>query len=142
MRFLYLGTNLPLLIHPTHFRRLHTTRIILSEKRRHPPIICYWLIYNFVPCLQDDHEFGQITVRKHSRQIVAIYDRFGRLIRGNLSKPKTVLEYVVFERHMRPLQWGSEWRIHSKIVPEKSTAVSTHNLQVDFRTNIVPDSFG
>ncbi|NWV73840.1 RM45 protein, partial [Dasyornis broadbenti] len=60
--------------------------------------------------------YGQVTVRMHSRQILAIYDRFGRLMYGGEEVPKDVLEYVVFERYLvNP--YGS-WRMHGKIVPE------------------------
>ncbi|XP_029401997.1 39S ribosomal protein L45, mitochondrial [Mus pahari] len=59
--------------------------------------------------------YGQVTVRLHTRQTLAIYDRFGRLMYGQEDMPKDVLEYVVFERHlMNP--YGS-WRMHAKIVP-------------------------
>ncbi|NXY16082.1 RM45 protein, partial [Atrichornis clamosus] len=60
--------------------------------------------------------YGQVTVRMHSRQILAIYDRFGRLMYGGEEIPKDVLEYVVFERYLvNP--YGS-WRMHGKIIPE------------------------
>ncbi|NWR40583.1 RM45 protein, partial [Tachuris rubrigastra] len=60
--------------------------------------------------------YGQVTVRMHTRQILAIYDRFGRLMYGGEQVPKDVLEYVVFERYLvNP--YGS-WRMHGKIVPE------------------------
>ncbi|NWQ70739.1 RM45 protein, partial [Neopipo cinnamomea] len=60
--------------------------------------------------------YGQVTVRMHTRQILAIYDRFGRLMYGGEQLPKDVLEYVVFERYLvNP--YGS-WRMHGKIVPE------------------------
>ncbi|XP_030076868.1 large ribosomal subunit protein mL45 isoform X3 [Microcaecilia unicolor] len=59
--------------------------------------------------------YGQVTVRMHTRQTLAIYDRFGRLMYGQEDMPKDVLEYVVFERHLvNP--YGS-WRMHGKIVP-------------------------
>lgn len=59
--------------------------------------------------------YGQVTVRLHTRQTLAIYDRFGRLMYGQEDVPRDVLEYVVFERHlMNP--YGS-WRMHAKIVP-------------------------
>ncbi|CAF0961037.1 unnamed protein product [Adineta ricciae] len=58
---------------------------------------------------------AQVTVRMHSKQICAIYDRFGRLMYGNETTPKDVLEYVVFERVLTfPY---SQWRVHSKILP-------------------------
>uniref|UniRef100_K7FMB4 Large ribosomal subunit protein mL45 n=1 Tax=Pelodiscus sinensis TaxID=13735 RepID=K7FMB4_PELSI len=59
--------------------------------------------------------YGQVTVFMHTRQTLAIYDRFGRLMYGGEQVPKDVLEYIVFERHLvNP--YGS-WRIHGKIVP-------------------------
>ncbi|XP_008053904.2 39S ribosomal protein L45, mitochondrial, partial [Carlito syrichta] len=59
--------------------------------------------------------YGQVTVRMHTRQTLAIYDRFGRLMYGQEDVPKDVLEYVVFERHLTN-PYGS-WRLHGKIVP-------------------------
>ncbi|KAL3321187.1 39S ribosomal protein L45, mitochondrial [Cichlidogyrus casuarinus] len=59
--------------------------------------------------------YGQVTVRFHSQQTIAIYDRFGRLTYGNPNIPVDVLEYVVFEKHLTN-EYGS-WRIHSKIKP-------------------------
>ncbi|XP_036050490.1 39S ribosomal protein L45, mitochondrial [Onychomys torridus] len=59
--------------------------------------------------------YAQVTVRLHTRQTLAIYDRFGRLMYGQEDVPKDVLEYVVFEKHLvNP--YGS-WRMHAKIVP-------------------------
>ncbi|NXM59817.1 RM45 protein, partial [Illadopsis cleaveri] len=60
--------------------------------------------------------YGQVTVRMHSRQILAIYDRFGRLMCGGEEIPKDVLEYVVFERYL--VNPFGTWRMHGKIVPE------------------------
>ncbi|NXH87616.1 RM45 protein, partial [Edolisoma coerulescens] len=60
--------------------------------------------------------YGQVTVRMHSRQILAIYDRFGRLMYGGEEIPKDVLEYVVFERYL--VNPYGTWRMHGKIVPE------------------------
>ncbi|XP_050186759.1 39S ribosomal protein L45, mitochondrial [Myiozetetes cayanensis] len=60
--------------------------------------------------------YGQVTVRMHTRQILAIYDRFGRLMYGGEQVPKDVLEYVVFERYL--VNPYSSWRMHGKIVPE------------------------
>ncbi|NXU78974.1 RM45 protein, partial [Oreotrochilus melanogaster] len=59
--------------------------------------------------------YGQVTVRMHTQQTLAIYDRFGRLMYGGEGVAKDVLEYVVFERYLvNP--YGS-WRMHGKIVP-------------------------
>ncbi|NWY72336.1 RM45 protein, partial [Erithacus rubecula] len=60
--------------------------------------------------------YGQVTVRMHSRQILAIYDRFGRLMYGGEEIPKDVLEYVVFERYL--VNPYGTWRMHGKIVPD------------------------
>ncbi|NXS47830.1 RM45 protein, partial [Balaeniceps rex] len=60
--------------------------------------------------------YGQVTVRMHTRQILAIYDRFGRLMYGGEQMPKDVLEYVVFERYL--VNPYGTWRMHGKIVPE------------------------
>ncbi|XP_072516520.1 large ribosomal subunit protein mL45 [Salminus brasiliensis] len=59
--------------------------------------------------------YGQVTIRMHSRQTLAVYDRFGRLMLGNEEEPRDVLEYLVMERHLvNP--YGC-WRLHGKIVP-------------------------
>ncbi|NXN45268.1 RM45 protein, partial [Rhinoptilus africanus] len=60
--------------------------------------------------------YGQVTVRMHTRQTLAIYDRFGRLMYGGEDVPKDVLEYVVFERYL--VNPYGTWRMHGKIVPE------------------------
>ncbi|XP_054032742.1 39S ribosomal protein L45, mitochondrial [Dryobates pubescens] len=59
--------------------------------------------------------YGQVTVRMHSRQVLAIYDRFGRLMYGGEETPRDVLEYVVFERHL--VNPYGTWRMHGKVVP-------------------------
>ncbi|XP_046899851.1 39S ribosomal protein L45, mitochondrial isoform X1 [Hypomesus transpacificus] len=59
--------------------------------------------------------YGQVTIRIHSRQTLAIYDRFGRLMLGSEEEPKDVLEYLVLERHLINLY--GRWRLHGKIVP-------------------------
>uniref|UniRef100_A0A8B9VUC8 Large ribosomal subunit protein mL45 n=2 Tax=Anas TaxID=8835 RepID=A0A8B9VUC8_9AVES len=60
--------------------------------------------------------YGQVTVRMHTRQTLAVYDRFGRLMYGGEQVPKDVLEYVVFERYL--VNPYGTWRMHGKIVPE------------------------
>ncbi|CAG0882383.1 unnamed protein product [Cyprideis torosa] len=59
--------------------------------------------------------FAQVTVRLHTQQVLAVYDRFGRLEFGSETTAKDVLEYCVFERHLSALY--GEWRLHGKIVP-------------------------
>lgn len=60
--------------------------------------------------------FAQITVRFHTKQTLAVYDRFGRLIHGSEVVARDVLEYVVFEKHVANTY--GVWRIHDKIVPD------------------------
>ncbi|XP_028267611.1 large ribosomal subunit protein mL45 [Parambassis ranga] len=64
--------------------------------------------------------YGQVTVRMHSKQTLAIYDRFGRLMLGSEEQPKDVLEYLVIERHLTN-PYG-QWRLHGKIVPSWAPA--------------------
>ncbi|RZF36389.1 hypothetical protein LSTR_LSTR002985 [Laodelphax striatellus] len=63
-----------------------------------------------------ENYFAQLTVRFHSQQMLAVYDRFGRLIYGSEILAKDVLEYVVFEKHLSN-RYGT-WRIHEKIIPD------------------------
>lgn len=60
--------------------------------------------------------WAQVTIRFHSQQILAIYDRFGRLMAGSENIVKDVLEYVVFENHISDIY--GRWRIHGKIIPD------------------------
>lgn len=66
--------------------------------------------------LTKDNMYGQLTVRFHSQQTLAVYDRFGRLIHGNEAVAKDVLEYCVFEKHLSNV-YGA-WRLHAKIIPD------------------------
>ncbi|XP_022623390.1 39S ribosomal protein L45, mitochondrial isoform X1 [Seriola dumerili] len=64
--------------------------------------------------------YGQVTVRMHSKQTLAVYDRFGRLMLGGEEQPKDVLEYLVIERHL--VNPYGRWRLHGKIVPSWAPA--------------------
>lgn len=66
--------------------------------------------------ISKENIFAQITVRFHTQQVLAIYDRFGRLMHGSEILAKDVLEYVVFEKHLSN-EYGV-WRIHDKIIPD------------------------
>ncbi|KAJ8962543.1 hypothetical protein NQ318_000935 [Aromia moschata] len=66
--------------------------------------------------ISKENIFAQITVRFHTQQILAIYDRFGRLMHGSEILAKDVLEYVVFEKHLAN-EYGT-WRVHAKIIPD------------------------
>lgn len=65
-----------------------------------------------------ENMFAQVTVRFHTQQTLAIYDRFGRLMHGSEILAKDVLEYVVFEKHISN-EYGV-WRLHDKIIPDWS----------------------
>ncbi|XP_011157615.1 probable 39S ribosomal protein L45, mitochondrial [Solenopsis invicta] len=65
--------------------------------------------------LTKENVFAQLTVRFHTQQVLAIYDRFGRLMQGSEILRKDVLEYIVFEKHLAN-EYGV-WRIHDKIIP-------------------------
>lgn len=69
-----------------------------------------------VELLSKQNVYAQITVRFHTKQTLAIYDRFGRLIHGSETIAKDVLEYVVFEKHLSS-EYGV-WRMHAKIIPD------------------------
>ncbi|KAI1696444.1 tim44-like domain-containing protein [Ditylenchus destructor] len=60
-------------------------------------------------------DIAQVTVRMHSVQKLAIYDRFGRLLLGSEDEPKDCLEYVVFENHI--VSTYGKWRFHDKVYP-------------------------
>lgn len=66
--------------------------------------------------IDKENTFGQVTLRFHNQQTLAIYDRFGRLMHGSESLSKDVLEYVVFEKHLAN-EYGT-WRLHAKIIPD------------------------
>nr|CAG4648235.1 EOG090X0DDP [Moina brachiata]SVE93256.1 EOG090X0DDP [Moina brachiata] len=63
-----------------------------------------------------ENVFSQVTVRFHTQQLLAVYDRFGRLLYGSEVIAKDVLEYVVFEKHLANMY--GKWRIHEKIIPD------------------------
>lgn len=66
--------------------------------------------------ISKENIFGQVTVRFHTQQSLAVYDRFGRLMHGSEILAKDVLEYVVFEKHLSN-EYGI-WRLHDKIIPD------------------------
>ncbi|CAG7727395.1 unnamed protein product [Allacma fusca] len=80
--------------------------------------------------ISKDNIFAQLTVRFHTKQVLAVYDRFGRLIHGSPITAKDVLEYVVFEKHLSNL-YGA-WRIHHKIIPEWLTVAPQDHRTLRF----------
>lgn len=47
---------------------------------------------------------------------MAVYDLAGRLVKGHHSRPKDVIDYVVFERSLSATD--TQWRISGKIPPQ------------------------
>ena len=88
--------------------------------------------------------FGQVTVRFHTQQTLAVYDRFGRLIHGSETVAKDVIEYVVFEKHIANI-YGL-WRLHSKIIPDwlpaKEPGKLTFRIKSDKETTEAPAGSG
>jgi large subunit ribosomal protein L45 len=96
--------------------------------------------------ISKENIFSQITVRFHTKQVLAVYDRFGRLMHGSESIGKDVLEYVVFEKHLSN-SYGV-WRIHDKIIPDwmppkeplKRTHVLSYEPEEDKSSAVVEQS--
>lgn len=65
--------------------------------------------------ISKENIFAQVTVRMHTQQSLAVYDRFGRLKHGSEILAKDVLEYIVFEKNISNMY--GEWRMHEKIIP-------------------------
>ncbi|XP_078036650.1 mitochondrial ribosomal protein L45 [Augochlora pura] len=88
--------------------------------------------------IKQDNTFAQVTVRFHSQQILCIYDRFGRLLKGSEMLRKDVLDYIVFERHLSN-EYGT-WRLHAKIVPSwlppEEIAAKTYTLSTKEGDNL------
>ena len=51
-----------------------------------------------------------------------MYDKSGRLYRGHPTEPRTVVDYVVMERHI--VDPNSSWRIAGKLMPAPKHATS------------------
>lgn len=66
--------------------------------------------------VEKGNKYAQITVRFHSKQIMAAFDRHGRLVLGSPTDVKEVFEYVVFEKYLSN-EYGL-WRVHERIRPE------------------------
>ncbi|VDL74761.1 unnamed protein product [Nippostrongylus brasiliensis] len=74
------------------------------------------------------NDIAQLTVRMHTKQKLAVYDRFGHLLLGSETEPREVVEYVVFENHIAVVD--GMWRLHDKVYPRwvqpKQGALITH----------------
>lgn len=90
----------------------------------------------------NENIFAQVTVRFHTQQQLAIYDRFGRLMHGSEILSKDVLEYVVFEKHIAN-EYG-KWRIHDKIIPDwlppREPGISTYLQKEDIIAKVESDT--
>jgi len=82
--------------------------------------------------MSKENLFAQVTVRMHTKQILAIYDRFGRLMYGDSQLPKGVVEYIVMEKWITDT--NGLWRIHGKIMPEdappRAEMIKTYKVPV------------
>lgn len=72
------------------------------------------------------NKMAQITVKLHTRQTLAIYDRHGRLTNGSPTEIREVVEYLVYEKLLSD-EYGL-WRIHDRLV--KPYAVLPHNQNI------------
>lgn len=111
-----------------HNSRLKTIRWNFIESLEPPRIVHA----RCTDVINKENIFGQVTVRFHTRQQLAVYDRFGRLIHGSEILSKDVLEYIVFEKHLSNL-YGT-WRIHEKIIPDWSPPKEPSKL-----TRVMPE---
>ena len=66
-------------------------------KSLEPPRVVHARLTNV---MSDDNVFGQVTVRFHSQQTFAVYDRFGQLMHGSEITVNDVSENVVFQKHL------------------------------------------
>ena len=71
-------------------------------------------------------------MRLHTRQCLALYDQFGRLIFGSEEAFRDCLEFVVFERHLTD-EYG-KWRVHGRIKPEELDSGETvlRTVKIDY----------
>jgi large subunit ribosomal protein L45 len=80
------------------------------------------LVAKVAPMTTKDNLFAQVVVRIHTQQVLAVYDKSGRLYRGHPTEPRTVVDYVVMERHI--VDPNSSWRIAGKLMPAPKHATS------------------
>ncbi|XP_075146435.1 mitochondrial ribosomal protein L45 [Haematobia irritans] len=116
----------PEMMHNVKDKTIHWTFL----KSLEPPRMVHARVTDVI---SKENLFAQVTVRFHTQQMLAIYDRFGRLMHGSEILAKDVLEYVVFEKHISN-EYG-RWRLHDKIIPDwlppKQPAPITYQLIED-----------
>ncbi|XP_036330522.1 probable 39S ribosomal protein L45, mitochondrial [Rhagoletis pomonella] len=99
----------PEMMHNVRDKTIHWSFIQSLE----PPRVVHARVTDII---SKENLYAQVTVRFHTQQLLAIYDRFGRLMHGSEIVAKDVLEYVVFEKHISN-EYG-KWRLHAKIIPD------------------------
>ena len=72
-----------------------------------------WYAAVSMPLAFTQEDFLVLFNRTFLTQMLAIYDRFGRLQYGNENVIRDILEYVVFEKHI--VEEHTNWRIHGKV---------------------------
>ncbi|XP_018416095.1 PREDICTED: 39S ribosomal protein L45, mitochondrial [Nanorana parkeri] len=97
----------PEMVRGNRYRTIHWSFVESLEAPRVVQVRCPEMV-------SKGNVYSQVTVRMYSKQTLIIYDRFGRVECGK-DKPRDVLEYVVFERHL--VNPYGAWRMHGKIVP-------------------------
>ncbi|KAK0417128.1 hypothetical protein QR680_012843 [Steinernema hermaphroditum] len=79
------------------------------------------------------NDIAQLMVRMNTKQRLAVFDRFGKLLLGSEAEVRDCVEYVVFENHVSNLD--GRWRLHDKVYPrsvrEKPPALQTRMLKSD-----------
>uniref|UniRef100_A0A1A9UWE5 Large ribosomal subunit protein mL45 n=1 Tax=Glossina austeni TaxID=7395 RepID=A0A1A9UWE5_GLOAU len=113
----------PEIMHNVRDKTIHWSFL----KSLEPPYVVHARVTDVI---SKENLFAQITVRFHTQQLLAIYDRFGRLMHGSEIVAKDVLEYAVFEKHISN-EYG-KWRLHDKIIPDwlppKEPSIATYRL--------------
>lgn len=113
----------PEMMYNTKFTTIHWEFL----KSLEPPRVVHVRQTNLI---SKENIFAQVTVRFHTQQKLAIYDRFGRLMHGSEIIAKDVLEYVIFENNISN-EYGV-WRLHHKIIPDwaepKQPGISTYRV--------------
>ena len=70
-------------------------------------------------------------------QILAVYNAAGKLMRGHPSNAKTVIDYIVMERHLENPERGHSWRIAGKLPPQVPWK-QLHDSQIEEKSRSVP----
>lgn len=113
----------PEMMHNVKYNTIHWQFLQSLE----PPRVVQVRCTNLVTA---ENLFAQVTVRFHTQQKLAIYDRFGRLLHGSEILAKDVLEYVIFEKNISNTH--GVWRLHHKIIPDwappKDPSLTTYRV--------------